>query len=81
MAVVVVVVLLIVQEARGRVGSLLPRIGVSADIQIVLPLLFYPFSKTIWSALDLVMRPLDPHEEAEAILQREDDAHPAEERR
>jgi uncharacterized protein (DUF983 family) len=81
MAVVVVVVLLIVQEARGRVGSLLPWIGVSAGIQIILPLLFYPFSKTIWSALDLVMRPLDPHEEPEAILQREDDAHPAEERR
>jgi uncharacterized protein (DUF983 family) len=28
----------------------------------VLPLVFFPFSKTIWLALDLMMRPLDPGE-------------------
>jgi len=33
-----VVAALIVQEARGRVGSLLPWIAVSAGIQILLPL-------------------------------------------
>jgi len=68
LAVVAVVAALIVQEARGRVGSLLPWIAVSAGIQILLPLVFYPYSKTTWSALDLVMRPLDPHEEAEAVI-------------
>lgn len=28
----------------------------------VVPLLFFPFSKTIWLALDLMMRPLEPGE-------------------
>ena len=28
----------------------------------LLPLAFFPFSKTIWLALDLMMRPLDPGE-------------------
>lgn len=30
------------------------------------PLLCYPFSRTIWSAIDLGMTPLEPTEEAEA---------------
>ena len=81
LVVVVVVVILIVQEARGRAGSLVPWIVASAGIQVVLPFFFYPFSKTIWSALDLAMRPLDPHEEAEAILRREGAPPPARERR
>jgi hypothetical protein len=74
MAVVAVVVALIVQEARGRVGSLLPWLAVGGAVQLVLPLAFYPFSKTIWAALDLIMRPLDPHEEAEAVLRRRNGA-------
>lgn len=73
LAVVAVVVLLILQEVRGRVGSLLPWLAVGGGVQLVLPLAFYPFSKTIWAALDLIMRPLDPHEEAEAVLRRQDD--------
>ena len=28
----------------------------------LLPLAFYPFSKTIWLAIDLMMRPLEPEE-------------------
>ena len=28
----------------------------------LLPLLFFPFSKTIWLAIDLMMRPLEPDE-------------------
>jgi uncharacterized protein (DUF983 family) len=71
--VVAVVVALIVQEARGRVGSLVPWLVVGGALQLLLPLLFYPFSKTIWAAIDLMMRPLDPHEEAEAVLLREDE--------
>jgi uncharacterized protein (DUF983 family) len=31
-------------------------------IAILVPLAFYPFSKTIWLALDLLMRPLEPGE-------------------
>jgi hypothetical protein len=28
----------------------------------LVPVVFYPFSKTIWSAIDLCMKPLEPHE-------------------
>ena len=30
----------------------------------IVPLVFFPFSKTIWLALDLMMRPLEPGEVA-----------------
>lgn len=33
---------------------------------VVLPPLFYPFSRTIWSAIDIGMTPLEPHEVADA---------------
>jgi uncharacterized protein (DUF983 family) len=71
LSVVAVLVALVVQEARGTAVSLLPWILVAAAVQVALPVLFYPFSKTIWAAIDLMMRPLDPYEEAEAILRRE----------
>jgi hypothetical protein len=71
MAVVTVVVLLIVQEIHGRVASLVPWLVLGGAVQLALPLAFYPFSKTIWAALDLIMRPLEPHEEAETILRRQ----------
>lgn len=37
---------------------------VAAGTQLVTPLLFYPWAKTIWAAIDLQMRPLEPHETA-----------------
>lgn len=36
--------------------------GVALAIAVLVPLAFYPFSKTIWLALDLLMRPLEPGE-------------------
>jgi Protein of unknown function (DUF983) len=33
----------------------------------VCPLLFYPFAKTTWAAIDLAMRPLEVVEQAEAV--------------
>jgi uncharacterized protein (DUF983 family) len=76
LAVVAVVVALIVREAQGRAGSLVPWLVVAGAVQIVLPVLFYPFSKTIWAAFDLIMRPLEPYEEAEAVLRKEDGYQP-----
>jgi len=35
---------------------------VAVTIAVVVPLAFYPFSKTLWLALDLLMRPLEPGE-------------------
>ena len=41
-------------------------IGGSVVICIVMPVLLYPFSKTVWFAIHVAMQPLDPDEEAEA---------------
>jgi hypothetical protein len=36
---------------------LLPLTGTAIATAIVVPLFFYPFSKTLWTAIDLRMRP------------------------
>jgi uncharacterized protein (DUF983 family) len=41
-------------------------IGGSVVICVVLPVLLYPLSKTLWFAIHVAMQPLDPDEEAEA---------------
>lgn len=38
----------------------------AAAVNAIVPVVFYPFSKTIWAAIDLAMRPLDSNEVAEA---------------
>lgn len=35
-------------------------------IAVVLPVVFYPVSYTVWAAIDLASRPLEPAEEADA---------------
>nr|MBO2502514.1 DUF983 domain-containing protein [Thermoanaerobacterales bacterium] len=35
-------------------------VGAVVAVAVVVPLLFYPVSKTLWSAIDLAMRPLEP---------------------
>jgi hypothetical protein len=79
-AVVVAVVLAISigLEARAadarRSANLVPVIVVGAILVIFVPLAFYPISKTLWTAIELIMRPLDVAEEAEATIARS--AHP-----
>ena len=34
---------------------------------VIVPLLFYPVATTLWAAIELSMRPLDPDEEADAV--------------
>ena len=34
----------------------------AVGVALVVPVVFFPFSKTIWLAIDLMMRPLDPDE-------------------
>ncbi|MBV8690286.1 MAG: hypothetical protein JOY57_01400, partial [Actinobacteria bacterium] len=46
-------------------------IAAGIGMSIAATLFFYPFSKTIWSALDLAMKPLDDKELAEAIAHRQ----------
>lgn len=37
-------------------------------IAVIVPIVAYPRAATTWAALDLLMRPLDPVEEAEAAI-------------
>jgi len=41
-------------------------------MSVVATLFFYPFSKTVWSALDLAMKPLDDNELAQAAQHQHD---------
>jgi hypothetical protein len=41
---------------------LLPLITANVTVAVVVPILFHPFSRTLWTAIDIAMRPLEPHE-------------------
>jgi uncharacterized protein (DUF983 family) len=45
---------------------LLPVIAVALGAAIAAPTAFFPFSRTIWAAIDLIMRPLEADEIVEA---------------
>jgi hypothetical protein len=49
-------------------SSLVPILVVSVGIALLTPVVYYPYAATTWAALDLVLRPLEPDEEAEAAL-------------
>lgn len=40
----------------------LPLILLNVAVAVIVPLVFYPFSRTLWTGLDIAMRPLEPHE-------------------
>jgi uncharacterized protein (DUF983 family) len=70
MALGVVLVFLIVKAATGRVISWWPYIVAAVITQVTVPLIFYPWSKTIWAAFDLLVMPPSAVDEAEAIVSR-----------
>jgi uncharacterized protein (DUF983 family) len=37
-------------------------LGIAVVAAVALPVVFYPFSKTLWVAIELAMRPLEPGE-------------------
>jgi hypothetical protein len=41
---------------------LVPLTTMIVSIAVVFPIFFYPFSKTVWTAIDLRMRPPEPGE-------------------
>ncbi|HEX9260046.1 MAG TPA: DUF983 domain-containing protein [Acidimicrobiales bacterium] len=43
-----------------------PIVLAAIAVTTVVPVVFYPFSYTLWAAIDLTMRPLDAHELADA---------------
>jgi uncharacterized protein (DUF983 family) len=63
---------LIVRLAMDPSGSIAPFLAAGATVAIAVPLFSYPFGKTVWAAIDFIMRPLDAAEEAEALLASED---------
>lgn len=62
----VVLVLVIAVEATGRSGLLVPLLAAGAFLAVIVPVVSYPFSKTVWAAIELAMKPLDPREVADA---------------
>jgi uncharacterized protein (DUF983 family) len=47
-----------------------PLVAVGLAMNLIVPIAFYPFSKSIWAAVELMMRPLEPHEELDAMVNR-----------
>lgn len=43
---------------------LLPLVSTTVGVALLFPIFFYPFSKTIWTAVDIRLRPLEPGEAA-----------------
>ena len=41
---------------------MVPVLGIPVAVGLLVPLFFYPFSKTTWTAIDIAMRPLEPGE-------------------
>jgi uncharacterized protein (DUF983 family) len=59
--------LLLVSTVVGLVATfpefpVLPLILVNVAVAVIVPLAFYPFSRTLWTGLDIAMRPLEPYE-------------------
>lgn len=40
-------------------------VAIAVGVAAVFPLVFFPWSRTLWSAIDLLMRPLDPDDEVD----------------
>jgi uncharacterized protein (DUF983 family) len=51
----VVLGVMIAQEASTGGVSLPAIFAAAATVTIVVPIIFYPFSKTVWAAIDMVM--------------------------
>ena len=46
-------------------GSLVPAVVAVVAVGVVVPLVFFPWSKTLWSAIDLAMCPLEPDDDVD----------------
>jgi uncharacterized protein (DUF983 family) len=47
--------------------AMVPIVGASVLVAVVVPIAFYPFAHYLWAVVDLQMRPLEPAEEADAL--------------
>jgi len=58
MVIVLAVVPLILRLANDPDASILPFVVGGIVGAVVAPMVFYPWSKTVWTAIDLMLRPL-----------------------
>lgn len=56
----------VAMKAIDADAGVTPVLVAGLVIAVVAPVFFYPFSRTIWSAFDIGMTPLEPHEIEEA---------------
>ena len=75
-AIVIELFVFLIYANANEDAALLPAMAVGAVTALLLPLLTYPYAKTIWVAIDLATRPLDPVEEADAALHEHEDDPP-----
>lgn len=61
------------RAATDSHSGLAPMLVGCVAIGVLLPIAFYPRAAATWAALDLVMRPLEPEEEAEAAVRSGED--------
>jgi hypothetical protein len=66
LVVVLAIVPTIVLLAGNPDAGLLPVFAGGVVGAVLAPLVFYPFSKTLWVAIELIMRPADAAEPADA---------------
>lgn len=55
-----------VRAASDTGGPLWPVLVACLSFAVLAPIVYYPFAAATWAALDLVLRPLEPSEEADA---------------
>ena len=74
---IVAVSLVVFAVARNADADASPIPDLAAGLAgaVLVPVLFYPFSRTIWSAIDLFMRPLEA-DEVEEAAERQTDGSP-----
>jgi hypothetical protein len=66
LVVLLAIVPAIVLLAGNPDAGLLPAIAGGVAGAVLAPIAFYPFSKTLWVAIELIMRPADAMEPADA---------------
>jgi hypothetical protein len=64
------IVLLVGSIATYPDIEVIPIVVVAIVVTVCVPILFYPLSYTLWAAVDLLMRPLEPAEVADANAHR-----------
>jgi uncharacterized protein (DUF983 family) len=57
---------ILVRAGSSSGGPLWPVLSGAFTFAVLAPVVFYPLAASTWAALDLVLRPLDPDEEADA---------------